>query len=425
MFNTKSIYAAGALTGLFACGASSASANDLGVLTSIDVCSAVGSTGLTISSETNCLTITGEVEYTFVWGDYDTERRVIDDLAYAGSYDVFIGDGQRDWESTVEFKLKTEARSQSDFGRVRGVITLEGTDETVIEDLLVDDVTNEVVLDEAYLAIGDKTVLMVGLKDTIVEDGDDTSFTFQEMFNEDEASGVGYNSDATNTDIDDEGHVIQIVSDLENGFIVGVALEDIDDRGTLVGIVQYSSDILDTHLTVLADEVLRGSVNDWAVHAAATADFDDLRVRGAAAFNNDGWWNVLGTADAELDMFTLAVGAEATSEDEIGMAASVAAEVTKQITLNLGSRAFREADSDLTIDTVFEAEYEFTEAITLIAGGGYIYESDTPVGITYGRASLEWNSNDIFEAELTARVHSRPGSPLGHEITFGAKREFE
>lgn len=425
MFKRKSTAIAGAIAAAIVGGTGTANAGDLGVLTSFDICSAVGSTGLTLSSESKCLTISGEVEYTFVRGDYDTDREVVDDLAYAGSYDVSIGDGLRDWESTTEFSLTTEARSQSDFGRVRGVITLEGTDETVVEDLKVDDTTSEVVLDEAYIAIGDKTVLMVGLKDSIVEDGGDTSFTFQEMFNEDEASGVGFNSDATNTDIDDGGHAIQIVSDLENGFIVGAALEDIDDRGTLVGIVQYGSDIIDAHVTVLADEVLMGSVKDWAVHSAATADFDDFRVRAAVAFNNDGWWNVLGTADAEFDMFTLAVGAEATSEDELGLAGSISAEVTKEVTLNLGSRAFREADADLTVDTVFEAEYEFSEAITLIAGGGYIYESDSPAGITYGRASLEWNSDDLFEAELSARVHSRPGSPLGHEITIGASRAFE
>lgn len=425
MFEIKSRTIAGTLAATLIGGISVAGAGELDVLTSFDVCSAVGSTGLTISSQSNCLTISGEVEYTFVWGDYDTDRHVIDDLAYAGSYDIFIGDGRSDWESTTEFSLTTESRSESDYGRVRGVITIEGTDEIVVEDLAVDDTTSEVVLDEAYLAIGDRTVLMVGLKDTIVEDGDDTSFTFQEMFNEDEASGVGFNSDATNTDIDDEGHVIQIVSDLENGVTVGAALEDLDDRGTLVGVVQYSTDNIDAHVTVLADEVLTGSVKDWAVHTAATADFDDFRVRAAAAFNNDGWWNLLGTADAAFDIFTLAFGAEATSEEELGIAASVSAEVTKEVTLNLGSRAFREADADLTVDTVFEAEYEFSEAITLIAGGGYIYGSDTPVGISYGRASLEWNAEDIFEAELTARVHSRPGGPLGHEITFGATRSFE
>ena len=50
-----SVAAAGLSTGAYAA--------DLGVLTSLDVCDALGLSGLTISSDTNCLQITGEVKY--------------------------------------------------------------------------------------------------------------------------------------------------------------------------------------------------------------------------------------------------------------------------------------------------------------------------------------------------------------------------
>ena len=46
-------------------------AADLGVLTSLDVCDSLGLSGLTISSDTNCLQISGGVEYEFTWGDYE------------------------------------------------------------------------------------------------------------------------------------------------------------------------------------------------------------------------------------------------------------------------------------------------------------------------------------------------------------------
>src|SRR5690554_8150329 len=59
-----SVAAAGLSTGAFAA--------DLGVLTSLDVCDALGLSGLTISSDTNCLQITGGVSYAFSWGDYQT-----------------------------------------------------------------------------------------------------------------------------------------------------------------------------------------------------------------------------------------------------------------------------------------------------------------------------------------------------------------
>lgn len=57
-----SVAAAGLSTG--------AMAADLGVLASLDVCDALGLSGLTISSDTNCLQISGFVSYELRWGDY-------------------------------------------------------------------------------------------------------------------------------------------------------------------------------------------------------------------------------------------------------------------------------------------------------------------------------------------------------------------
>src|SRR5882757_3896254 len=46
-------------------------AADLGVVTSLDVCDELGLSGLTISSDDNCLVITGNVSFEYDWGDYD------------------------------------------------------------------------------------------------------------------------------------------------------------------------------------------------------------------------------------------------------------------------------------------------------------------------------------------------------------------
>src|SRR5690606_34938253 len=131
--------------------------------------------------------------------------------------------------------------------------------------------------------IGDKTMLMVGKKGTIAKTGHDESFTFQKLFHHDRAGGVGYNSNSTGTDIDHGGHVIQVTSDLGNGFTVGAALEDLQDRGILIGVVTYKDAVIDGHITLLADEVLTGAVKDWAIHAGMTAKFDDFRIRSAVA----------------------------------------------------------------------------------------------------------------------------------------------
>ena len=47
-------------------------AADLGVVTSLDVCDQLGLSGLTISSDDNCLVITGGVSFEYDWGDYRT-----------------------------------------------------------------------------------------------------------------------------------------------------------------------------------------------------------------------------------------------------------------------------------------------------------------------------------------------------------------
>jgi hypothetical protein len=82
-----SVAAAGLSTGAFAA--------DLGVLTSLDVCDALGLSGLTISSDTNCLQITGEVKYNFNWGDYSWDDMDIETPA-DGGISFIGGDGAPD-----------------------------------------------------------------------------------------------------------------------------------------------------------------------------------------------------------------------------------------------------------------------------------------------------------------------------------------
>src|SRR5947199_8521740 len=46
-------------------------AADLGVVASLDVCDQLGLSGLTISSDDNCLVITGKVSFEYDFGNYD------------------------------------------------------------------------------------------------------------------------------------------------------------------------------------------------------------------------------------------------------------------------------------------------------------------------------------------------------------------
>src|SRR6188768_1377557 len=106
-----SIAAAGLSTAGFAA--------DLGVLTSLDVCDALGLSGLTISSDTNCLQISGGVSYEMRFGDYRLSELVgptaLDNNVFAPGnafVDVIGPDAdpvtgnRNDWQSKVEAWLK-------------------------------------------------------------------------------------------------------------------------------------------------------------------------------------------------------------------------------------------------------------------------------------------------------------------------------
>ena len=124
-----SIAAAGLATG--------AQAADLGVLTSLDVCDSLGLSGLTISSDTNCLQITGEVKYEFNWGNYRPGQNIV--VAPAGTFDIPNDSGTNDWGSKVEAWIKFVATADSDFGPAKAVIKIreiqerQWTDSTTLD----------------------------------------------------------------------------------------------------------------------------------------------------------------------------------------------------------------------------------------------------------------------------------------------------
>jgi len=152
-----SVTAAGLMTG-------AAYAADLGVLTSVDVCDQLGISGLTISSDSNCLKISGEVSYSFSYGvwtedtgdDGDTASLDVPGGYVAWGYDYDIPAGIL--KSDVAAKLNFEATADSSFGPAKAVLKL------VASDIDGDEGGNAVTVDEAYVSVGEGTVIMAGHK---------------------------------------------------------------------------------------------------------------------------------------------------------------------------------------------------------------------------------------------------------------------
>lgn len=496
-----SVAAAGLSTGAYAA--------DLGVLTSLDVCDALGLSGLTISSDTNCLQITGSVSYEFKWGDYRGEGWVVSSDGGYGRLSIIdndmyaTGNRDQDWYSKVEAWIKFVATADSDFGPAKAVIKIKdlkeyqtrnennlgpnnvanpvpaswkkvhdnGTPLNNADDVYVfwggngvfettgtvapggDDVfvqngvatltgTNAFdddastggdhlaspIFDEAYVSIGDTTVIMAGKKGTIANFGDDTPLTFLNLFQSEKVdSGVKWTKDL----IKDGGHVIQVTSDLGNGVSVKGSLEQLDAAGNAFGVIEYAGDGISAHFTGAAAGILDGVVNAWGIHAGVSGTFDMATFRAAFAWDSTNYWNALATAAVTFDMFTLAGAVEATT-NSWGAGASVGAAVTDGVTINLGGRYYSSTTmgGHQAWQVAAQVAAAVTETITLTGEvGAYGTNLATPAGdpyITmgnafYGSAQVAWAPGGGFTSSLKGEVNS-----LGaYRATFKAAKTFE
>ncbi|MCW5721668.1 MAG: hypothetical protein KIS86_11045 [Devosia sp.] len=459
-------------------------AADLGVLTSLDVCDALGLSGLTISSDTNCLQISGGVNYEFRWGDYAGAwnapwirsqagtRSVDDDNSVVVAGTTY----NNDWYTKVETWLKFVGTADSDFGPAKATIRLKSFYEAVVTNegynaagvyvgpTVGGDATTDGagtngswIVDEAFVSVGDTTIISAGKKGSIANFGDDEPFNYLGLFNSDAVDkGVRYAGQHPRTG----GYVIQVVSDLGNGVNVGVGLENLGNTatgafgqnpagfynatneaqaaGTLVGVVNYAGEGITAHITGAAGGVLDGVVEDWAVHAGVTGTFDAFKVRVAGAYgsNNasDSYWNVLGSAQATFDMFTIALSGEATGgqdngvaiPNQVGIGGSIGAAVTEGVNVNLGGRWFDE-NTGLANDEGYQVALQLVAAVTetvKLTGEVGVYGTNKPVAQQtdfYGSAELAWAPGGGFTSSLKGEAHQNGA----YKVTFKAAKSFE
>lgn len=447
-----SVAAAGLSTG-------GAFAADLGVLTSLDLCDELGLSGLTISSESNCLQITGEVKYKFTWGDY----RPADVTINTGHSDVsFIaGDGFNDWQSRFDAWIKFVATANSDFGPAKAVLKLKEVDHARVDGegpaFTGSSDTGGVVLDEAYVSIGDSTVIMAGKKGSIMNKGDDEPLTWLDLFNSESVDrGVSWGplktgnpliiGDGVNNDgLGDGGHVIQVTSDLGNGFTVSGGLEKLDGAnllggaGTAVGVLAYAGEGISAHITGAAAGVLDGDVEAWGVHAGFAGTFDNFKVVLAGAFGHAedqlapfvadyDYWNVLASASATFDMFTIAGAVEAVDQDGVtdyGASGSVSFAVSEGVTVNVGGRWYQANIKDAGADNYQVAagvSAAVTESITVTGEVGYV--QDRWDDIFYGSAKLAWAPGGGYTSSIKGTITS-PTDDLGVELGYKIETEFK
>lgn len=403
-----------------------AAAADLGVLTALDVCDELGLSGLTVSSDTNCLQISSELYYEFHYGDYKGDLPVLGS-AYSGTIDWTDDDGGApDWDSWVDAYLILVGTAPSDFGPAKVAMELYGYNYAEAQNgVMVPD--SDVSFDYAYVSVGDSTVLTAGLvESSIFNEDDDDAFGWLPSFISDETDGVAFDGGAGTYGY--EGHAIQLTHKFGNGLSAGIALEDLDADGSLIGVVNYAGDNLSAHVSLLAGDILDGSFSDIALHSGLTATFDAFKLRGAFAVNNSGWWNALASAEATFDMFTLAATIDGTSERELGLVGSATAKLNDSFTVKLAAR-YLDADVNIVNDEGTEVrgriEYAATETVTLAAEAGYLWTGAAAPsgtqGIADGLLELTWAPGGGFES--TAAI---AGNSIGaYKVSFTASKTYE
>jgi hypothetical protein len=415
-------------------------AADLGtVLTSLDVCDALGVSGLTLSSDTNCLQITGGVSYGLTWGNYDLATVFATNVVTGSSATLMFPGGapgtELDWNSTVAAWLRFEASADSSFGTAKAVVQVSATQSyTVVDEVMTTSGTLAVFLGEAFVSVGDSTVLTAGMTDSIANFDNDEPFNYLGLFNADWAGGVGMNPViGPVTYLGTGGTVIQVTSLLNDNFSIAAALENINSGtaasdGTAVGVLAYGGDTIQANVTVLAGGILDGTIEAWGIQAGATVSMDMFQVRGAVAADSTGYWNVLGSAQAEFDMFTLALSGEAAAGAgatiQAGVGGSISAAVTDGITINLGARWWDNNTSAANTETGevnAQLVAAVTETITISGQVGVIAENFTPNSTIYFGGEIAWAPGGGFDASVGAQANSDGA----YQLSFNASKDFE
>jgi hypothetical protein len=393
-------------------------------LTTLNVCDSLGKSGLTISSDTNCLQITGEIKYEFNWGNYEGPNTLLTTTP-AGGFTIAAPGGaagtELDWASKLEWYIKFVATADTTNGPAAAVLKIKEVQQWVTTNEVPiagkdnpytpaadplpgtgGDHTFGLVADEAYVSIGGSTVLMIGKKGSLINKGDDEPLTFLQTFNSDKVDkGVFY----TGGNPSDNSASIQATTDLGNGVSASAGLENLDSVGSAVGVLEYKGEGISAHLTAVAYGIFDGTVDKYALHAGFTGTFDTVTFRAAAAYDSTGYYNALATALVTLDLFKIAATAEIASGGDYGVAASIGATVSDGVELNVGGRYYVDGAGPDGFQVAASISAAVTENIKLTAEVGD-YGNDAGVNVWYGALEAAYNPGGGLTASVKGEAYS-------------------
>ncbi len=330
-------------------------------------------------------------------------------------------DGTVDSHVDLDWWLKFVATANSDFGPATATLRIGQNNWS-------NSTSGTIVVQEAWVGVGDTTMVMLGYKGSIFNTGDDTPLNVLGLFNSQQVNtGVGFRSaDGTG------GMSMQVVSNVGNGLSIGGGLEHLNQFGsantsgntnatwTAVGVLNYAGDGLTAHSSFAINQ---NSV--WNIHSGFTGTWDKVKVVGAIAADSSGWWNALGSAQVGFDMFTLAGSVEATSAGEWGVGASGTATISDGVSIDLAGRYFQGVGGNNVAQVEAGISAAVTEAITLSGSiGAYSDNASGPFADDsdfYGIGKVSWSPGGGFTSAAALEAHSSGG----YKATFTASKSIK
>jgi hypothetical protein len=394
---------------------------------SLGLCDGFGSlwnSGSTINpnyeGETHCVRVTGGAKLEFNWGNYTS----------AATGTAVPGTGTLDWSSKVEAWMRWIGIANGTTGPVAAVIKFKEVQQYVVVNEGVrgtgTDHTGGVVLDEGYAQamIGDNLWIAGGKKGSLANlggDGNsatadaDGAFTIFKLSHQDTVDGVGF-STAGRTFWNGGGHVVQGSVDLGNGLMLLAGLEDLNgttaSAGDVFGTLQYAGSNFRGHITGVAGGVLDGVVTMFGAHVGATANFDNVNLRAAAAVDSTAGvfsYDALASAQLIVDSVTFAIAGEAWTDGAAPLAFSVGGSASwaasTAITLEAGGQYIdpnTTVASDERLTALGRIIWKATDTLTLTAEAGASGPLAGPI-VFYGSGELGFSAGGGFTASLKGK----------------------
>ena len=254
--------------------------------------------------------------------------------------------------------------------------------------------------DEYYVGYGEAFRVQAGKVETILNFEDDEPLDEVDQL----LPEIGWSFDQQPWLLASEkghSHSLQAITELAPGVTVGVAAEDIDHGGSLLGVLEYDRPGYAGHLS-LAQFSSTDQGRAWGIHFSHEVVVGPVTVLGAGAYDNSGYWHGLASGIVDVTWAKAALSYERMSTEDRAIGGSLQFQPTDSLSFIVGGRAGSYADGSESQLFSIEATLEVSENLEVSAELGRV--NDPWGGVAYATGRLDWYGDGGFDAQLEAEL---------------------